>query len=202
MSDHRDFLILQSDHNNSQGFASGDLDEDGWALQHFLNQDDLELCIAQSFSKNFGLYSERVGALHIKTRSAETGARVHSMLEQILRSEITTPPAFGARIVGRVLDEETLYTQWTKDLQSMSSRMHDMRQALHEELLQAEAPGNWDHILAQAMSLHVNVYPSTSNCFIDRYVLLRWHCSRASHLVSRPVSRISATHRSNFYHRT
>lgn len=196
------FSSSQSNHNNSQGFASGNLDEDGWALQHFLDQDNLELCIAQSFSKNFGLYSERLGALHVKTRSAETGARVQSMLEQILRSEMTTPPAFGARIVGRVLDEETLYSQWRKDLQSMSSRMHDMRRALHRELLQSEAPGNWDHILKQARSLYVNVYLSTSDCLIDRYVLLRWHHSRASHVLSRHVSHISATHRSNFYHRT
>jgi len=147
---HSDVLILFSaNHKNSQGFASGDLDEDGWALQYFLAR-DLELCIAQSFSKNFGLYSERVGALHVKTKSEETSARVQSMLEQLVRSEMTTPPANGARIVGKVLSDETLYSQWMKDLQSMSSRMQHMRQALHTALLKFRAPGDWDHILKQA----------------------------------------------------
>lgn len=118
-------------------------------MQHFLDQ-GLELCIAQSFSKNFGLYSERVGALHVRTESVEVAARVQSMLEQLVRAEMTTPPAFGARIVGKVLDDETLYAQWTKDLQSMSLRMHGMRQALHAALFKFEAPGDWNHILTQA----------------------------------------------------
>ena len=146
---HSDVLIFfQANHKNSQGFASGDLDEDGWALQYFLAQ-DLELCIAQSFSKNFGLYSERVGALHVKTQSGETSARVQSMLEQLVRSEMTTPPAYGARIVSKVLNDEIIYAQWVKDLQSMSSRMQHMRQALHSALLKYGAPGDWDHILRQ-----------------------------------------------------
>lgn len=40
-----------------QGFASGDLDADGWAVRYFANQ-GFEMCVAQSYSKNFGLYSE------------------------------------------------------------------------------------------------------------------------------------------------
>ncbi|VDP88752.1 unnamed protein product [Echinostoma caproni] len=38
-----------------QGFASGDLDRDAWAVRYFASQ-GLELLVAQSFSKNFGLY--------------------------------------------------------------------------------------------------------------------------------------------------
>lgn len=40
-----------------QGFASGSLDADAWAVRHFVSE-GLELFVAQSFSKNFGLYSE------------------------------------------------------------------------------------------------------------------------------------------------
>ncbi|KAA0193437.1 Aspartate aminotransferase [Fasciolopsis buskii] len=40
-----------------QGFASGDLDRDAWAVRYFASQ-EMELLIAQSFSKNFGLYSK------------------------------------------------------------------------------------------------------------------------------------------------
>ena len=40
-----------------QGFASGDLDADAWGVRAFV-QEGLEMFIAQSFSKNFGLYSE------------------------------------------------------------------------------------------------------------------------------------------------
>lgn len=40
-----------------QGFASGDLNRDAWAVRYFVSE-GFELFCAQSFSKNFGLYSE------------------------------------------------------------------------------------------------------------------------------------------------
>ena len=47
-----------------QGFASGDIDEDVWAVRYFLEQGFFML-IAQSFAKNLGLYGDRIGALHM-----------------------------------------------------------------------------------------------------------------------------------------
>lgn len=40
-----------------QGFASGDPVNDAWAVRHFV-ADGFELLCAQSYAKNFGLYSE------------------------------------------------------------------------------------------------------------------------------------------------
>jgi len=40
-----------------QGFASGDLDNDAYAVRFFVEQ-GFELVCCQSFAKNFGLYSE------------------------------------------------------------------------------------------------------------------------------------------------
>jgi aspartate/tyrosine/aromatic aminotransferase len=49
-----------------QGFATGDIDGDAWAVRYFVEELILNgppehpgLCVAQSFSKNFGLYGER-----------------------------------------------------------------------------------------------------------------------------------------------
>ncbi|KAJ5706694.1 pyridoxal phosphate-dependent transferase [Penicillium malachiteum] len=51
-----------------QGFASGNLEQDAWSIRHFFRcEPKLEFCVAQSFSKNFGLYGQRVGALHVVT---------------------------------------------------------------------------------------------------------------------------------------
>lgn len=44
-----------------QGFASGDLDTDAWSVRYFVNERNFELFVAQSYSKNFGLYNERAG---------------------------------------------------------------------------------------------------------------------------------------------
>jgi aspartate aminotransferase len=109
----------------------------------------MELCIAQSFSKNFGLYSERIGALHVKTNSSKSALKVKSLLEQITRSEISTPAAFGARIVGAIIDDEELFAEWMSDLKTMSSRIQAMRKALHHELIRRGTPGKWEHILKQ-----------------------------------------------------
>lgn len=40
-----------------QGFASGNLEKDAWAVRYFVSL-GFEMFCAQSFSKNFGLYSE------------------------------------------------------------------------------------------------------------------------------------------------
>jgi aspartate aminotransferase len=49
-----------------QGFASGDLDKDAWAIRYFIEQ-GFQMLVSQSFAKNMGLYGERIGALHIVT---------------------------------------------------------------------------------------------------------------------------------------
>lgn len=51
-----------------QGFASGSLDKDAWAIRYFVSQ-GFELFVAQSFSKNFGLYSELIAAGFLDSES-------------------------------------------------------------------------------------------------------------------------------------
>lgn len=53
----------------------------------------------QSFAKNAGLYGERIGALHVVAPDQATAARVKSQLSVLARSEISNPPAHGARLV-------------------------------------------------------------------------------------------------------
>lgn len=131
----------------SHEFASGGLDRDCWAMKHFAGHAGLEFCVAQSFSKNFGLYAERVGALHVKTSSPDAVSKVSGILEQLLRSEVTTPPAHGARIVANILNDESLFMRCVDDLQTMSSRIAEMRQALYFKLVKLKTPGSWEHIL-------------------------------------------------------
>ena len=42
-----------------QGFTSGNVVDDAWSVRHF-EQKGFEFFAAQSFSKNFGLYSEYI----------------------------------------------------------------------------------------------------------------------------------------------
>ncbi len=63
-----------------QGFASGDIDLDAAALRMLVDQ-RVPLLLCQSFSKNMGLYGERVGALTVICESPDEAARVLSQLK-------------------------------------------------------------------------------------------------------------------------
>lgn len=135
-----------------QGFASGSLEQDGWAINYFVEQ-GFELLIAQSYAKNFGLYGERAGCFHFITApgpsAADTTARVGSQLAILQRSEISNPPAYGARIASLVLNDDKLFAQWEEDLRTMSGRIIEMRKALRSKLEAAGTPGTWNHITDQ-----------------------------------------------------
>lgn len=77
-----------------QGFASGDLDNDAWPIREFAKR-GMELCVAQSFSKNLGLYGQRTGAFHLVCRNAEATVCTRSQVVELQRGEISTPPSYG-----------------------------------------------------------------------------------------------------------
>jgi aspartate aminotransferase len=135
-----------------QGFASGDLARDAWAVRYFVEQ-GFELLIAQSYAKNFGLYGERAGCFHFVTSpdpdAQNTTTRVASQLAILQRSEISNPPAYGARIASLVLNDPTLFAEWEENLRTMSGRIIDMRKALRAKLEELGTPGTWNHITDQ-----------------------------------------------------
>lgn len=51
-----------------QGFASGDVNKDSFAVRHFISR-GFEMLCSQSFSKIFGLYGERVGNFELNQTS-------------------------------------------------------------------------------------------------------------------------------------
>ncbi|EHY59014.1 Aspartate aminotransferase, cytoplasmic [Exophiala dermatitidis] len=135
-----------------QGFASGNLATDNWAIRYFVEQ-GFELVIAQSFAKNFGLYGERAGAFHFVaapgSKAQDVTKRVASQLAVLQRSEISNPPAYGARIASIVLNDRQLFSEWEEDLRTMSGRIIEMRKSLKAELDRLQTPGSWDHITSQ-----------------------------------------------------
>lgn len=121
--------------------------QDSWVINHFYDNSNLEFAVAQSFSKNFGLYGERVGVLHVVATSAETAIKVTPSLTQLTRAEITSCPSYGARIVAEILENPDLYSQWLQDLRTMSDRMKRMRRSLYEALQRKNVKGSWQYLL-------------------------------------------------------
>lgn len=111
-----------------QGFGV-DLEDDAKAIRYFAEQGH-EMAVANSYSKNFGLYGERIGMLAILTSNPNQARRVGSQIKQIIRGMYSNPPLHGALIVGTILKNEKLKTAWKHELQSLRDRIIEMREAL------------------------------------------------------------------------
>ena len=131
-----------------QGFASGDLEKDSWAVRYFVSK-GFELFCAQSFAKNFGLYGERVGNLTVVMNDVSCIPPVKSQLTLSVRGMYSNPPIHGATIVATVLKDPKLFDQWKDHIRTMSSRIIDMRKALRHALEKLGVPGDWSHITSQ-----------------------------------------------------
>jgi len=152
-----------------QGFASGDLDKDSWAVRYFLDK-NVPMLVCQSFAKNAGLYGERVGALHVVASTKEAAARVKSQLSVLQRSEISNPPSHGARIVSLILNDAQLFEEWKADVRTMAGRIIAMRQELYRLLTEElKTPGSWEHILTQiGMFSYTGISGSQSKALIEK----------------------------------
>lgn len=109
----------------------------------------LDLFVAQSYSKNFGLYCERAGCLTVVSQRSDIARNVKSQLAKLNRTSISNPPAHGARIVSKILNDSQLYAEWISDLNVMVSRIMTMRKELLRLLVEMKTPGKWDHIVSQ-----------------------------------------------------
>jgi aromatic-amino-acid transaminase len=106
-----------------QGFGSG-LDADAFVIRELARQ-GVPAFVANSFSKNFSLYGERVGGLSVICESAQAADRVLGQLTSAVRSNYSNPPTHGAKIVAKVLSTPALRQSWEAEL--MLSRYLEQR---------------------------------------------------------------------------
>jgi len=131
-----------------QGYATGDLDKDAFAVRYFLDQ-GMEMVSSQSFSKNLGLYGERVGCASIVCNSKTAREACDTQLRGIIRPMYSNPPKHGCYIAKRVLTDPTQFDAWKGELNVMSGRILKMRTALRSALEERNCPGTWNHITDQ-----------------------------------------------------
>ncbi|KAM7189422.1 Pyridoxal phosphate-dependent transferase [Naviculisporaceae sp. PSN 640] len=131
-----------------QGFASGDIDKDAFALRYFVEQGH-NVCLAQSFAKNMGLYGERIGAFSIVCADAAEQKRVDSQVKILVRPMYSNPPIHGARIAAEILNTPELYNQWLVEVKEMADRIITMRALLKENLEKLGSKHDWSHITSQ-----------------------------------------------------
>lgn len=121
-----------------QGFGDG-VNEDAFALRALADA-GLAFLVANSFSKSFSLYGERVGGLSVVSPTLAEAQLVIGQLQVAVRKNYSSPPTHGGQIVARVLADAGLHASWSAELGEMRSRIQAMRQRLHA-VLSARVPG-------------------------------------------------------------
>ncbi|MGY2376540.1 amino acid aminotransferase [Pseudomonas sp. SDO524_S393] len=130
-----------------QGFGDG-LEQDAWAVRLFAAELP-EVLVTSSCSKNFGLYSDRVGALIVCAKDAEKLTDVRSQLANTARNLWSTPPDHGAAIVATILGDADLKQVWAGEVEAMRSRIAQLRSGLLEALAPHGLAERYAHIGAQ-----------------------------------------------------
>ncbi|MBN2310321.1 MAG: aspartate/tyrosine/aromatic aminotransferase, partial [Candidatus Hydrogenedentes bacterium] len=115
-----------------QGFGDG-IDEDAAGLRQFVDS-GRELLVCSSFSKNFGLYRERVGALTAVAGSGDAAQKVLSHIKKCVRANYSNPPAHGALIVTTILNDPGLRARWYDEVAAMRERINGMRRLFVDTL--------------------------------------------------------------------
>ena len=130
-----------------QGFGSS-LDGDVAAVR-MVAQLVPEALIAVSFSKNLGLYRERVGALVVVSENATRSDAVLSHTLQIARGMYSMPPDHGAAVAARIFADPALRRDWLRELDAMRTRIQEMRAVLAQRLREVTGDGSFEFIRAQ-----------------------------------------------------
>ena len=130
-----------------QGFARG-IREDAQGVVALADA-GCEMFVCSSYSKNFALYNERVGALTVVAHTESDAKKVQGHIKTSARANYSFPPAHGAKIVATVLGDADLRSQWEDELKAMRDRINHMRQLFVKSLAAAGVKTDFSFITRQ-----------------------------------------------------
>ncbi|MEA3363110.1 MAG: amino acid aminotransferase [Thermodesulfobacteriota bacterium] len=130
-----------------QGLANG-IEEDRTGLLELVKKVK-QMFICSSFSKNFGLYRERTGALTVVADDAKQANTVMSQVKLRIRYNYSNPPSHGGQIAAVVLSDQDLKTKWIEEVADMRSRINEMRHLFVKTLRDKGVEQDFSSIIEQ-----------------------------------------------------
>lgn len=109
-----------------QGLGRG-LNEDAEGVR-ILAASVSEMVVCSSFSKNFGLYNERVGAITIKCATQDVTDKAFSHLKTTVRVIYSNPPSHGGAVVTTIMANPDLRKEWESEVADIRGRIKEMRE--------------------------------------------------------------------------
>ena len=127
-----------------QGFGDG-LEEDAAAVRRLAGKVP-EMAVATSCSKNFSVYRDRLGAVILMGKNAESVKIASSQALATTRVLYSMPPDHAAAAVRIVLEDEVLRADWKSELEAMRLRMLNLRKGFAEALRRQSNSSRFDFI--------------------------------------------------------
>jgi aspartate aminotransferase, mitochondrial len=131
-----------------QGFGSGCLETDAFPVRHFIEEGH-RVVFAQSYSKNMGLYSVRVGGVTFMTDDKEDEAAISNQLRHSIEVMYKEPPIHGSRVVEEIFSKPELKNEWQSEVKMMNTRILEMRLLLSAKLKECGSIRDWSHLTKQ-----------------------------------------------------
>ncbi len=128
-----------------QGFAHS-LSEDAFIVRH-LAACAPEMIVANSCSKNFGLYRDRVGSLSLLSKNRKGRDITYSQVNNVVRTIYSVPPDHGAVVVATILADPELRAAWRVELAEMRGRLREMRTLLNDALKEKAPDHDFSHLV-------------------------------------------------------
>jgi len=130
-----------------QGLAAG-LEEDAAGVRLVCSMVP-EAVICSSFSKNFGLYNERVGALTVMGATPDAAQKALSHMKATIRQCYSNPPSHGGQIVSTIMSDPQLKAEWELEVKEIRDRIHRMRNLFVDTLRAKGVAGDFSFIKKQ-----------------------------------------------------
>ncbi len=151
-----------------QGFGRG-LEEDAWPIRYFAEQGH-EMFVAASYSKNFGLYGERIGSLSILAVNEQLAQNSSSAFKRLARVNYSNPPRHGAGIVTTVLQDIGLSKLWRGEVDLMRKRAEEMRCTLYDSLSGQFGKDKFSFLKRRyGLFSMLGIYPEQVDRMMDEY---------------------------------
>ncbi|MDX2480833.1 MAG: amino acid aminotransferase [Desulfuromusa sp.] len=130
-----------------QGLANG-IEEDRAGLLELVKKVK-QMIVCSSFSKNFGLYRERIGALTVVADDATQASTVMSQVKLRIRYNYSNPPSHGGQIVAVVLSDAELKARWIEEVADIRDRINEMRHLFVKTLKEKGVQQDFSSIIEQ-----------------------------------------------------
>jgi len=141
-----------------QGFARS-VNDDNYVIRELAPRVP-EMIVANSCSKNFGLYRDRVGSLSHLCADTATRDVVSSQVNNYVRTLYSLPPDHGAAVVSMILNDSGLCAEWIDELEEMRNRLQVMRVLLNDALLEKTPEDDFSHLVrANGMFCFLGISP-------------------------------------------